>query len=159
MFLLDCTVAAGGSIIDLDATFFILVAVFFVTLFVLTTMLFNPLFAVLDARRKAVEGAIEESKVLGREADAKKVEFESKVQEVKREAGAEREELRREARRAENEILERGKADASRTVEGARAELKREIAQARGSLDTESQRLGQALADRILGSIGAGGRP
>ena len=159
MFLLDCMVAAGGSIIDLDATFFILIGIFFLTLFVLTTMLFNPLFAVLDARRKAVEGAIGESKSLGREADAKKVEFEKKVQDVKREAGMEREELRREARKAEAEILEKGKADALKTVEDARAGLDREISQVRSGLDAESQRLGQMLADRILGSLGPGGRP
>ena len=159
MFPLDCLVASGGSIIDLDATFFILIGVFFLTLFVLTTMLFNPLFAVLDARRKAVEGAIGDSRTLGREADAKKSEFEKKVQEIKREAGEEREELRREARRAEADILEKGKADALKTVESARAELEREISQVRGGLDTESQRLGQVLADRILGSIGSGGRP
>ncbi len=159
MFLLDYLVAAGGSIIDLDATFFILLGIFFLTLFVLTTMLFNPLFAVLDARRKAVEGAISESRTLGREADAKKVEFERKVLEIKREAGEEREELRREARRAEAEILEKGKTDALRTVEGARAELEKEIAQVRGGLDAEAQRLGQALADRILSNLGTGGRP
>jgi len=159
MFPLDCLVAAGGSIMDLDATFFMLIVIFFVTLFVLTTMLFNPLFAVLDARRKAVEGAIEDSKTLGRDADAKKVEFESKVKEIKREAGEEREELRREARRAEAEILEKGKADSLKTVEDARAELDREISRVRIGLDAESQRLGQVLADRILGSLGTGGRP
>ncbi|MBW2262150.1 MAG: ATP synthase F0 subunit B [Deltaproteobacteria bacterium] len=136
-----------------------LIVIFFVTLFVLTTMLFNPLFAVLDARRKAVEGAIEDSKTLGRDADAKKVEFESKVKEIKREAGEEREELRREARRAEAEILEKGKADSLKTVEDARAELDREISRVRIGLDAESQRLGQVLADRILGSLGTGGRP
>ncbi len=159
MFLLVCLVASGGSIIDLDATFFILIGIFFLTLFVLTTMLFNPLFAVLDARRKAVEGAIAESRTLGREADAKKVEFEKRVQEVKREAGEEREGLRRTARRVEAEIIEKGKADALKTVENARAELQREVSQVRGGLDAESQRLGQALADRILGALGTGGRP
>jgi F-type H+-transporting ATPase subunit b len=149
--------ASGGSIIDLDVTFLILFGLFFVVMLILTTLLFKPMFAVLDERRRAVEGATQESKKLRKEANIKKQEYEDRVAEVKREAGDERESMRLEARKAENEILEKGRADAQKSIDEARGALSAQIEEARKSLDAESSRLGETLAERILGQISGGG--
>jgi F-type H+-transporting ATPase subunit b len=152
-------IAAGGSIIDLDVTFPILIGIFFVVLILLTTLIFNPLFAVIDERRKAVEGAIDESKVLKKDANAKKMEYDDRVATIKREAGDEREDMRQKARKAENEILEKGKKEAQERIVGARTAMASEVEQARRSLDGEARKLGELLADRILGQIVQGGKP
>lgn len=159
MLLLDMVLASGGAIIDLDITFPILVVIFFVVLVILTTLVFNPLFAVLDERRRSVEGAMDESKKLRKEANVKKQEYESRVAEIKREAGDERETMRSKARRAENEILEKGKAESTKTIEDARGALESQVQQARSGLESESQKLGEMLADRILSQLSSGGKP
>ncbi len=159
MMHLDIVMASGGSIIDLDVTFLILVGIFFVVMIVLTTLIFNPMFAVIDARRKAVEGAMEDSKKLRKEANVKKEEYDARIAEIKRRAGDEREAMRTAARKAEGEILDRGKTDAQKTLDEARDALASQIAEARSSLVAESRKLGEALADRVLGQIAAGGKP
>jgi len=158
MFVLDSIMGSGGSIIDLDATFFFLVGLFFITLLMLTTLLFNPLFAVLDERRKAVEGASDEARRLRKEAGRKQEQYESRVASVKREAGEERETMRQKSRKAEAEILEKGRSEAQAILEDARSSLQSEIDAARTNLDAEAEKLGSDLADRVLVAIGPGGK-
>jgi F0F1-type ATP synthase membrane subunit b/b' len=153
MFALDFVLAAGGSIIDLDATFFILVGLFFVAMLVLSTLLFNPVFKVLDARRSATEGAMEESRMLAREAEEKRREYEKLLQEIKSKAAADREAMRIESRRSEAEALERGKKDANAIIEDARVSLRSEIDQTRKNLEDDVRMLGEALAAKVLGAL------
>ena len=159
MLYLDIFLAAGGAIIDLDVTFPILFVIFFIVLIILTTLVFNPLFAVIDERRRVVEGAMEESKKLRKEANIKKQQYESRVAEIKREAGDERENMRSKTRRAENDILEKGKSDAQSTIEGARGALDTQVEQARTGLQDEAQKLGEMLAEKILSQLASGGKP
>ena len=154
--VLDCILGAGGSIIDLDVTFFIVVGIFFLTMLVLSTMLFKPIFAVLDARRLATEGAAEESKTLGKDAEAKRKEYEKRVLDIKHGATEDREAMRIAARKTENEILEAGRVDCEKILGDARVGTERHVKEARVKLDAEAETIATMLVDRVLGAAKGG---
>ncbi len=154
--VLSILAAGGGSIIDLDVTVFILVGIFFLALLVLSNLLFKPIFAVLDARRLATEGAAEESKTLGRDAESKRREYEKRVLEVKREATKEREAMRLGARKSEAEILEAGRVDCEKILGASREGTERHVKDARARLDSEAESIAASLVERLLGAAKGG---
>src|SRR5215510_11102858 len=73
---------AGGSVIDLDASLFIQMAIFFTAFFILKGLVFRPVMTLFDARDKAIEGARAEAKQMETEALEKREHFESELRRV-----------------------------------------------------------------------------
>ncbi|HJL30700.1 MAG TPA: hypothetical protein RMI62_16600, partial [Polyangiaceae bacterium LLY-WYZ-15_(1-7)] len=68
-----------GSIIDLDGTFFIQFAIFWVAFFVLRSLVFKPLVAVFEEREEAIDGARRDAKQFAREASEKEAHFDKEL--------------------------------------------------------------------------------
>ncbi|HEX4355334.1 MAG TPA: ATP synthase F0 subunit B, partial [Polyangiales bacterium] len=88
---------AGGSVIDLDATLFVQMAIFFIAFFVLKTLVFTPVLKLFDAREKATDGAKADAKRMETEANEKREHFEAELRKVSAAANEDREKQRNEA--------------------------------------------------------------
>lgn len=142
---------SGGSIIDLDGTVFVQLAMFFIAFFALYVLVFKPMVALLDARDLAIEGAKDEAKHLDAEVLEKQASFEAQLKRVQGTAGEERERLRAEGQELERKLLETVRVETTQLLNDAKTQLDSEAVAARNELIAQRPELARIIASRVLG--------
>src|SRR5947207_11831171 len=74
---------AQGSPIDLDGSFFIQLAIFFLAFLILRALVFRPVMDLFDARAKAIVGSREQAAHMEREAERERSQLESELRRVR----------------------------------------------------------------------------
>ena len=141
----------SGSIIDLDGTFLLQLAIFFAFFAFLHTFLFKPLLAVFDEREKAIDGAKDAARELETSADEKYRKFEAEMRKVKVEANAERDRIHQDGLSLERELLGKSRLEADKVVRDAEAELTRRRAEIRNDLAATIPAMAANIAEKLLG--------
>lgn len=150
MHLLSSALLAGGSVIDLDGTILVQLAIFLLTFFVLRSLVFKPMMELFDAREAATEGARAEAKKMDKEAREKADAFEDEMRKVRLAAGEERDRLRQEGVRLERAILERVRNETQKKLEDATTRLATEGTRLRGEIQTSVPALARQIASKML---------
>lgn len=149
MDLLSSVLLSGGSMIDLDGTFFVQLALFFLTFAVLHGLVFRPMIALFEAREEAIDGAKAEAARLVTEASGADKSFEDRLKDVRAKAGAERDRLKAEGRELERNLLERVRGE----IDAKTAETEAALATQATELRGEIKRTVPALATQIAGKL------
>lgn len=147
---LSATLLSGGSIIDLDGSFFVVLVVFFVAFFMLRALVFKPMIALFEAREAATEGAKAEAARLEREAASAGQQFEDELKKVRVQAAKEAEVLRADAQKREREILDQVRAETEKTTSDADKKLATEAAALRRDLVASTPALAKQIASKLL---------
>jgi F-type H+-transporting ATPase subunit b len=142
---------AGGSVIDLDASLFIQMIIFFTSFFILKGLVFKPVLALFDAREQAIDGAKAEAKQLETEAIEKREHFESELRKVSSAANEEREKLRNDAQRLARDLTEKARHEAQETQKRARQRLDTEAGQVRKQALADVPALARQITSKLLG--------
>lgn len=142
---------SGGSMIDLDGTFFVQIGIFFVAFLVLRGLVFSPVMALFDARDAAIGGARQAARDMEHEAEQSRAKLENDLKAVRQAANAERENVRTEAQRLAREQTERARADAEQLLTDARVKLDHEGAQVRTQMKSLVPALASQIASKLLG--------
>lgn len=150
MQLLSSALLSGGSVIDLDGTFFVQLGIFFVAFLVLRSLVFKPMVALFEAREAAIDGAKGEAAKLTSEAASAGQTFDEELRKVRAHAAAERDKVRAEAQKREREILEAVKAETEKSSAEAQAKLDASAAELRGSLNASVPGLAKEIASKLL---------
>jgi len=148
---LGALLSSGGSIVDLDGTVFVQLAMFFIAFAILYVLVFKPMVALLEAREQAIEGARDEAKHLEREVSAKQSSFDAELRRVRGTSGEERERLRAEGQELERKLLDRVRAETQALVTEAKVRLESEARVARAELEAQRGELARDIASRVLG--------
>lgn len=141
----------AGSLIDLDGTFFIQLALFFFAFFMLRALIFRPMVALIDAREGATDGAIEEAKAMRKEAAEAESKFQEELRKVRLKAGEERDKLRADGRKLEEELLTKVRSETEAQMAEASQKLDHEAAKVRAAMEAETTMLAQQIAGKLLG--------
>jgi F-type H+-transporting ATPase subunit b len=136
----------GGLLLRALPTFLLVVVLHFY----LKWVFFAPLDKVLEARRRATEGARATAQASMESASAKAAQYEAAVRAARGKIYKEQEETRRNWRQEQAGALEESRRNASGMVVQARAQLSAEAAQAAQSLASESDRLAVEIAASVL---------
>ena len=142
---------SGGSIVDLDGTVFVQAVMFFIAFFILHTLVFKPMVALLEAREQAIDGAREEAKLLERGVADKQATFDAELRKVRGTSGEERDRLRAEGQELERKLLERVRTETQVLVSDARTRFEQEARVARSELVAQRGDLAREIASRVLG--------
>ena len=142
---------SGGSIIDLDGTLFVQLAMFFIAFALLYALVFKPMVAVLEARETAIDGAKHDAKRLDQEVKEKQATFEAELRKVRGNAGEERERLRAEALELERKLLDTVRTETTAMVNDAKARLDVEARTVRGELAAGRPELAREIASKVIG--------
>ena len=142
---------SGGSIVDLDGTVFVQLAMFAIAFVVLYFLVFRPMVALLEAREHAIDGAKDEAKQLERVVSTKQATFVAVLSRVRRASSEERDRLRAEGQELERKLLERVRAETQSLVSDARVQLDGEARVARSELQAQGGELAREIASRVLG--------
>lgn len=143
--------AAGGSMVDLDATYFIQLGVFLVTFLLLYLVLFRPMIRLIEGRRAATEGTRNEAQSLGEEAAKLQADVARRLEEVRASTQAERIKMVDEVRQVERDRLAEARETAHAEIERAHEEMTRAGAAVRSELENEVGALATSVATQVLG--------
>lgn len=141
---------SGASPIDLDGTFFVQMAIFFVAFFILKSLVFGPVMKVMDQREAAVGGAREDAARMNAEIAEKKEHFEGELRKVKSEASKERELQRVEAQKLARELTEKARKETAHSLTTAKATLDMDARVAREKAQAEVPQLAREIAGKLL---------
>jgi F-type H+-transporting ATPase subunit b len=132
------------------SVFWVVVAVLVLTV-VLDRLLLRPILDVIRRREQAIDSARELARQSAAQAQNAAAEFEQRTSAVRAELYRQMDDMRRAALGRRAEIVEQTRAEAEAQVAAAVKRLDEEAADARRRLDTDSETLGAAIAERILG--------
>jgi F-type H+-transporting ATPase subunit b len=148
---LSTVLLAGGSLIDLDGTIFVQLAIFFIAFLVLRALVFKPMIALFEAREQAIDGARHEAKRMEREASEKGKQFDEALRKIRLEAGEERDRLRQEGQRLERAVLDKVRKETQATLTAAETKAADERTRMKRELDATVPALARQIASRLLG--------
>ncbi len=137
--------------IDLDITFFIQLANFFIVLAVLNPLLIKPIRNIIKERKEAAAALLGESEGFFQSADNKLAQYEKSLAAAREEALAGREKMRGEALAAGDDITARASQEAQADLKAARESIEAQTAAAFAALREEID----PLARRIIAKVTA----
>ena len=137
--------------IDLDP-FSILVTILYVgVLYVfLSKFFFGPVTRILEERRAAIEGRLEQAQNRIEEIEKKTVEYEAAIRGARAEAYRQQEAIRDSALEEKARLLAEARAEAEKLIDEARARLGAETAAAKKLLASEIDALATRLSETLL---------
>ena len=150
MNVLFTALLSEGSIIDLDGTIWIQLALFAVAFLVFRPLIFRPMVALFEARENAIEGSKLEALRLQDEASAESEEFEVEMRRIRLQAGEERDRLRNEGKRLERTVLDRVREETGKQLAEADAKLAKEASRLRAEIDQSVPVLARQIASKML---------
>ena len=150
MNVLFTALLSEGSIIDLDGTIWIQLALFGIAFFLLRPLVFRPMIALFEARENAIEGSKLEALRLQDEAAAEGEEFEEEMRRIRLQAGEERDRLRAEGKRLERAVLERVREETDKQLGAADKQLATEASKLRAELTGSVPVLARQIASKLL---------
>ena len=139
----------GGVNLDIDATFFIQLAIIILAMFVLRKLVFKPYLRVAAIRDDLTTKTIERAEETSLRAQALADEFEQKLLEAKQEALALKTSLRAEGIATKTELVDGANAEAQALLTTSRETLSSEVADVRKA----SQGLVDELSDLIVKKV------
>lgn len=132
-------------------TLVILLVGFVVLIFPLNSMIFRPLFRVLDDRDAKIAGATKDAQGLVTQADDLMNEYRGKIREARDDAATARREQIESARSEQTSITGDAKAEAEDEIRRARQEINESLAEARVTIKAASREVASVAAESILG--------
>ena len=124
---------------------------FLLLLFILNTVLFRPLRAVLAKRKETIEGDHGRARGLQQQIDEKMASYQERLQAARVKGNEERAILRAAASKEEAEILGAARLVATEKLQQLKARVATEADVARTALRSDVDALATQVASRILG--------
>ncbi len=143
--------ASGGSIIDIDSTFFIQLVIFVVMFLVLRQLLFRPVIRIIEARREETEGKRMAAEEFDEETRKLNKDVEKKISEIKSSASTERAKLVEQSRHQERDLLAKAREDSRSVVEQTKKETSEQTEKVWQTLREEINSFASTAATKVLG--------
>ncbi len=141
---------AAEDILKIDKIVIFQIVIFIAAIFILKSILFKPLFQLVEKRDRLTTGAIEEANELRQRTEQIIDDYNSKLDEARSEASEQRNKIRNEAGKAADEIIKRARDQAQILVNEARSRLESERLEKEGLIEPDIRSLGRNVASRIL---------
>lgn len=136
---------------ELNATIFLQMALFFTLLAWLSPMLFDPFMKLFEERERRIVGAAEEAKRLAGSADERTAMIAQKTAEAQVEARKVLAELRARGQEREAQIIGAAREKAGVRLDEARADLFEATEEARRHLRDDAKALSDEIVQKVLG--------
>lgn len=122
----------------------------FVLFLALSYFLFNPARKLLNNRKEKIQGELETAKKDMEEAQGLKAEYESKLQEINKEAESILSDARKRALNNENQIIAQAKEEAAAILERARTEAELEKQKMSDDIKKEMISIASLMAGKVV---------
>lgn len=122
----------------------------FILFFGLSYLLFNPVRDVLEKRKQKIAGELQTAAEDKKAAEEMKIEYETKLKEVSKEADTILETARKKAKAREAEIIEEAKAEAAKIMDRANREIDLEKKRALDDMRQEVVSIASLMAGKVV---------
>ena len=122
----------------------------FVLFLALSYFLFNPARKLLNSRKEKIQGELETAKKDMEDAQSLKAEYESKLQEINKEAESILSDARKRALNNENQIIAQAKEEAAAILERARTEAELEKQKMSDDVKKEMISIASLMAGKVV---------
>src|SRR5262245_18336160 len=143
--------AASAVNVDLDMTMVAHFVLFAAFVWMMKDFIFEPLLKVFEEREKRTAGAIERARKMDERAIRLKQEYESRLEEIRREAAVDRERIRAKLKKLETETVATAREPVAAKLNAGKARIDIEVASIRRDLDRQRTALASEIASRVLG--------
>jgi F-type H+-transporting ATPase subunit b len=138
-------------VINIDYSLFLQIINFVVLIFLLNAILYKPMMAIIDKRKKRLEESEEEISRLKRTVEEKAAAYEEKVRSTRSEHLGRNKELIKEGADKAKEIIDETSREISPMVEEFSGRLQKEVKAAREFLNAQSRALSMEIAEKAMG--------
>lgn len=137
--------------IQLDSSLFLQIINFVILIFILNFLLYKPMLAIIDKRKKRLLDADEEISRLNRTVEEKMAAYGEKVRSVRSECLGKNKELIKEGSEKAKTIIDETSGEISLMAEEFHEKMQREIQVAGEFLTDQSRALSMEIAEKALG--------
>jgi F-type H+-transporting ATPase subunit b len=143
--------ASGAVTIDLNLTVLAHMVLFVAFATILKPLIFDPLLRVFEERERRTVGAKDMAREIDERAIEAKHEFDSKMDEVRREAAGAREQVRGETMKLQGDMMHGAREAADATLDKGMGGIEAEVKRIRDDLRGQQPALAAQIASRVLG--------
>jgi F-type H+-transporting ATPase subunit b len=134
-----------------DLTLFVQMATFLALVFVLNYLLYKPILAIIDRRKKQLEELENEIKLFKDSVDKKAAEYDEKLNKAKTSASDLKKEIINEGSRQAKSIVDAVRNQIPLMTQESQKKMDQEMRAARQILDNQSRKLSLEIAEKVLG--------
>jgi len=146
----------GGSLLSFDKQFLFSLGFQLINtlilFFILAKLLFKPLRNFMQKRTERIQSQLEQAKAEEEKALKLKAEYESKLQDIKKEADAILKEAREKALKQESSIIEQARQESETIRNRALADIEREKAKVTDEMKREIIEVASLMAGKFIAS-------
>ena len=143
--------AASAVNVDLDMTMVAQFVLFAAFVWLMKDFIFAPLLRVFEERERRTAGAIERARKMDEQAIRLKQQYESRLEEIRREAAVDRERIRAQLKKLEMETVAAAREAVAAKLNAGKTKIDIEVAAIRRDLDKQRTALASEIATRVLG--------
>jgi F-type H+-transporting ATPase subunit b len=147
----DPLLASGAVTVDLDPTVFAHFLLFTAFVVIMKDLLFDPLLRVFEERERRTAGAIAKAREMDEQALELKQEYDSKIEEIRRDASVDRERIRTMVKKLEAELMDDARQAVGTHLEYGMTKVQQEVGAIRKDLERQQTSLAAEIASRVLG--------
>lgn len=137
--------------ISLDSTLFVQMFLFGLLIVILNFMLYKPLLAIIEKRKKRLEESDEEIKRLNLTVEQKAAEYEEKLRLAKQDALSQKNDILKEASDQAKAIIDERRGKIPAMLAQFQEQVAQEVGAARQILKNQSQKISAEIAEKVLG--------
>lgn len=139
-----------AGLMEINATLIIQLINVLITYLILRSLLFKPVTAFMENRRKGIEDSIQEAIDKNNEADRLKAEYEAKIREINQERNEIIQEAGKRAQERSAEIISAAEEEAKKIKARALAEIEQERQRVAHELRNELSHLSVSIAAKVI---------
>ncbi len=136
--------------VNLNASLFAVLAIFWVTMLVLKKLYFEPYRRVMEEREKYLQERRKRTSRAIEEYEKKLALLEKKLDEARKEAALIREEIVKKAEEEREKLLTATKEQVHRLIEQAKANMEKQSLEARNWIEQNAERIAEEIKRRLF---------
>lgn len=137
--------------VDINLTLFVQMANFLVLIVILNYLLYKPILAILDKRKRRLDESEGEIKRLNATVEQKAAEYEEKLRLAKQDALGKKNEILKEAADSAKAIIDERRSKIPAMLAEFQGKVGQEVDAARRILKDQSQKISAEIAEKVLG--------
>ena len=137
--------------VDINLTLFVQMANFLVLIVILNYLLYKPILAILDKRKRRLDESEGEIKRLNATVEQKAAEYEEKLRLAKQDALGKKNEILKEAADSAKAIIDERRSKIPAMLAEFQGNVGQEVDAARRILKDQSQKISAEIAEKVLG--------
>lgn len=134
-----------------DYTLFIQIVTFLILIYILNLLLYKPILAIIDRRKKQLEELENEIRLFKDSADKRAAEYDEKLIQTKTKASELKKEIIKEGDNQAKSIIDAGRNEIPLMTQEFQQKMDKEIQAARQILSSQSRKLSLEIAEKVLG--------